>query len=63
MNSPDNSMTQELRDKVINHFRLYVSLLEPGGTMVIIGTRYAQGDLIGHILDSEKINPQQGLMK
>lgn len=63
MNSPDNSMTQELRDKVINHFRLYVSLLEPGGTMVVIGTRYAEGDLIGHILDSEKINPQQGLMK
>lgn len=52
MNSPDNSMTQELRDKVINHFRLYVSLLEPGGTMIIIGTRYAQVDLIGHILES-----------
>jgi hypothetical protein len=59
MNSPDNSMTQELRDKVIDHYRLYISLLEPGGTLVVVGTRYAMGDLIGYILDYEVEEPQK----
>lgn len=53
MNSPDNSLTEDAREKVIDHYRLYISLLEPGGTIVIIGTRYSRGDLIGHVLDNE----------
>ena len=53
MNSPKNSHTPELCEKVINHYRYYTSLLDPGGTIVIIGTRYSANDLIGHILANE----------
>lgn len=53
MNSPQNSLTVEARQKVIDHYRLYTSLLEPNGTIVIIGTRYAQDDLIGWIIKNE----------
>lgn len=60
LSSLDNSMSQDQRDKVIEHYRLYISLLDPGGTLVVVGTRYSHGDIIGHILDNE-VNP--GLKK
>lgn len=53
MNSPKNSHTPELRQKVVDHYRYYTSLLDPGGTKVIIGTRYSSGDLIGFIVEHE----------
>ena len=53
MNSAKNSQTKEQREKVIAHYRLNTSILEPDGTMVIIGTRYSADDLIGHVLDNE----------
>lgn len=53
MNSHNNSITQEGRQKVIDHYRLSTSILEPQGTMVVIGTRYSANDLIGFILDNE----------
>ena len=53
LNSLDNSMSIEQREKIIDHYRLYISLLDPGGTLVVVGTRYSQGDLIGYILDNE----------
>lgn len=52
-NSPQNSNTPEAREKIINHYKYNQSILEPDGTMVIIGTRYSEGDLIGHILREE----------
>lgn len=55
LNSASNSHTEEGRAKVIDHFRRYVSLLEPDGTIVVIGTRYATQDLIGWILETEQI--------
>lgn len=58
LSSIDNSMTQDQREKVYDHYRLYISLLEPGGTIVVIGTRYSYGDLIQYILDNE-ILPEQ----
>lgn len=61
LSSPDNTATEDLREKVINHYRLYISLLEPGGTMVVVGTRYAYGDIIGHILQNE-IDKKEGLV-
>ena len=58
-NSPQNSETKENREKVIRHYRYNQSILEPEGTMVIVGTRYSEGDLIGHIL-KEEINLETG---
>lgn len=57
MNSFKNSQTQEQRQKIINHLKLNVSILEPGGIMVVIGTRYSSDDAIGWILENE-IKPQ-----
>lgn len=53
LNSPLNSLKPELAVQVIDHYRYYTSLLDPGGTIVIIGTRYSEHDLIGFILKNE----------
>ncbi len=53
LNSDKNSENQEQRQKVIRHYQMNVSILEPGGTMVVIGTRYASDDIIGFILENE----------
>lgn len=58
LSSIDNSMTEDQREKVYDHYRLYISLLEPGGTIVVIGTRFSHGDIIQFILDNE-IAPEQ----
>lgn len=52
-NSPANSGSPEQRGKVISHYQYNQSILEPDGTYVIIGTRYAEDDLIGWVLKSE----------
>ena len=52
-NSIKNSYTPENRLKVIDHYRLNQSILEPEGEYVIIGTRYAEDDLIGWILKNQ----------
>lgn len=54
MNSPENSNTPEKAQKVIDHYKMNTSILEPSGTMVVVGTRYADNDLIGHILANEE---------
>ena len=53
LNGPSNSLTTEGRQKVIEHYRYYTSLLEPGGTLVIVGTRYAADDIIGTVIQNE----------
>lgn len=57
MNSPSNSNTPEGCQKVIDHYKYNNALLDPGGTLVLVGTRYSQGDNIGFCLDNE-ILPQ-----
>lgn len=52
-NSMANINTKENAQKVIDHFRMNTSILEPTGTYVVIGTRYAETDLIAHILNNE----------
>lgn len=50
MNSPENSETPEKCQKVIDHMRYNLNILNPGGEYVIIGTRYSELDLIGFCL-------------
>lgn len=52
-NSRKNSMTPEARAKVVNHYKMNTAILDPEGEYVIIGTRYAADDVIGHILVNE----------
>lgn len=53
VNGPTNSTTQEQREKVISHYQMAQSLLDPGGEFIVIGTRYHENDLIGWIINNE----------
>lgn len=48
---PDNVRTKDQRDKVYEFYLSLFDLLEPGGRMVVIGTRYHQDDLYAKILE------------
>lgn len=52
-NSPKNTATKEGAAKVIAHYRYNLSILEPGGTYVVIGTKYSELDLIHHIIRTQ----------
>ena len=49
-NSPQNSETVEKCQKVIDHCRYNLNILNPGGEYLIIGTRYSERDVIGFML-------------
>lgn len=49
-NSPSNSDTPEKCEKVIQHIRYNLNILNPGGEYVFIGTRYAERDVFGWLL-------------
>ncbi len=51
--SDRNCTTREQMQKVVNHYRLALSLLEPEGELIIIGTRYHYSDLYGFIMENE----------
>lgn len=53
LSSYENTMNPDVAQKTINHYRQYISLLEPDGTIVIIGTRYSEIDIIGFVLKNE----------
>ncbi len=53
LNSGNNSSSKEGCEKVITHYRMNQAILEPGGKLVVIGTRYSAADLIQFILDNE----------
>lgn len=50
LNSPTNSDTPEKCQKVIDYVRYLLSVLNPGGELVLIGTRYSERDVIGFFL-------------
>ena len=45
--SQSNVSTKEQIDKVFSWYRLLLSMLDPGGRLIIIGTRWDYGDLYG----------------
>jgi len=49
--SPLNVNTFEQVQKTITYYRMLLSVLDPGGTIVIIGTRYSAIDLYGYLMD------------
>jgi predicted phage terminase large subunit-like protein len=49
-----NYKTKEQRDKVRAFYRSMINLLEPDGTLIVLGTRWHQDDLYQTILDNEK---------
>lgn len=52
-----NVSTSEQIQKVIRFYESSLDLLNPGGTVVVIGTRYAEGDLYGKLIhEAETIN-------
>jgi len=59
LNSLNNSLTKEGCEKVINYYKMSISLLEPNGSLVIVGTRYSASDCIGHIIRSEISDEQR----
>lgn len=52
--SNNNINTPEQIKKIIDHYRLLLSILDPGGELIIVGTRYSFADLYGHLLEEEK---------
>jgi hypothetical protein len=44
LHSQNNTRTQHQIDQVIEHYRLLLSILEPNGLLVVIGTRWAEDD-------------------
>lgn len=51
--SQANITTRDQMEKVIDFYRLALSLLEPGGKMIVIGTRWHFNDLYNHIITNE----------
>lgn len=54
LHSEINTQTKEQIEKVINHFKLSYSLLDPGCPVVVIGTRWSYTDLYQYIIDERK---------
>lgn len=63
LNTPMNTNSPEMAEKVYDHYKYYTSILEPGGTVVVIGTRYAKNDVIGKILENELTDDQRNELR
>lgn len=58
--SDKNVTTREQIEKVIQHYKLLLSLLEPDGQLIIIGTRWDYGDLYGWLLERDEERVRKG---
>ena len=54
LHSEKNVTTKEQIDNVIQHYKLALSLLDPGCPLIVIGTRWHYADLYQYILDFER---------
>lgn len=62
LNSTKNSINPDMCEKVRNHYRMNISILEPEGTLVVIATRYSELDVVQMILDQEIFPQETGLL-
>lgn len=53
LNTEENSENPEQRKKIIRHYKMNTSILEPNGVLVVIGTRYSVDDAPGYIIENE----------
>ena len=51
--SNKNVSNPEQIKKIIEHYKMAMSLLEPEGELIVLGTRYHYMDLYGHLLENE----------
>ena len=51
--TPENTTTSEQIQKTIGSYKDCLPLLDAGGRIVVIGTRYAPGDLYGQLIEDE----------
>lgn len=51
--SPENTTTPELVRKTIDSYKDLLPLIDPGGILVIVGTRYSMADLYGYLIENE----------
>lgn len=59
LNTEKNSMTPEACEKVLNHYRMLLPILEPEGTLIVVGTRYSTADVIQVVIDTELSDEQR----
>jgi hypothetical protein len=58
--SDRNVTTLAQMEKVIQHYKLLLSLLEPDGELIFIGTRWDDGDLYGHLIETDERRERRG---
>jgi hypothetical protein len=54
LHSQANTKSRAMINEVIDFYKLALSLLDPNGEMIIIGTRWNYYDLYNHIIENEK---------
>jgi hypothetical protein len=54
LHSQANTGSMDMINQVIDYYKLCLSLLDPNGEMIIIGTRWHFFDLYAHIIEHEK---------
>lgn len=59
--SEKNITTADQIDKVKKWFKLLLSLLDPGGKLIVIGTRWHYGDLFGWLIEQERVREEESL--
>lgn len=51
--TPENVTTPEQVRKIVDGYQACLPLLDPGGRILIIGTRYVMSDIYGYIIENE----------
>jgi hypothetical protein len=49
----NNINTKEQIQKIIRFYENSLDLLDPGGKLLVVGTRWAMGDLYGHLIETQ----------